>query len=67
VVDSSRYEQRRPGRLDHRQWRIEFGGQSVKKYNGTMFNLLYRERVINVKNFHGTMTTVVNAQNDTSK
>jgi len=32
-----------------------------------MFNLLYRERVINVKNFHGTMTTVVNAQNDTSK
>ena len=32
-----------------------------------MFNLPRRERVINVKNFHGTITTVVKAQNDTSK
>jgi len=31
VADCSRHEQRRPGRLDRRQWRVEFGGQSVMK------------------------------------
>jgi len=25
VADRSRYEQRRPGRLDRRRWRVEFG------------------------------------------
>jgi len=31
VADGSKRKQRRPGRLDRRRWRVEFGGQSVLK------------------------------------
>jgi len=31
VADCARHKQRRPGRLNSQQWRVEFGGQSVTK------------------------------------
>ena len=46
VADYSRQEQRRPGRLDHRRWRVEFGGQSVMKTRSSAVAVEPRDRLV---------------------